>query len=438
MAVIIELNDCEIRVASGSRIVLRTPGYAVVKDDRLEIGDDAVKMARLHPRGTYNRYWHNLNQDALPLASAHARHHADLAYAHLLAMYEQAGKPKEVIFAVPGSQSNEQLSLLLGIVAACPFTTVGLVDSAVASAAATTGPGRYLHMDIHLHHTVYTQLDVGEEVTRGSVETVADGGLSTIHDAVAALIADVFIEHCRFDPLRHAETEQLLYDRIPQCLQTLSTKTETQIEIKFQRTRHEVKLSRADLLDKLVSHYAGALARLAADRIPILSDRVAALPGFINEAPRAAVLEAESVFQGCELHHQTIRSKPPNLNFVTCLPAPVQPKITVPATAAAASAITPAHPVTHLLSGHVAHALGARPIYFSTRGEIVPAGHPAIAGSIVLNNHAAIFMPSGTDTLHVNGIPVTGPRQLLAGDELGFVDADKVYTLIGVVNRHGA
>ena len=47
---VIELNDNEIRVGSGNDIILRSPGYAFVDDDRIELGVAAAKKARLHPR----------------------------------------------------------------------------------------------------------------------------------------------------------------------------------------------------------------------------------------------------------------------------------------------------------------------------------------------------------------------------------------------------
>ena len=138
---IVELNDCEIRVADDARIILRSPGVAVLDKENLHLGEEAVKKAYLNPRTTYNRYWHKMNQDALPTANRRFRHHADLVYTHLLKIHEQAGTPAELLFAVPGSYSAEQLSMLLGIAAACPFSAVGLVDIAVASAASVATAG---------------------------------------------------------------------------------------------------------------------------------------------------------------------------------------------------------------------------------------------------------------------------------------------------------
>ena len=159
--VTVELNDSEIRVARGNQVILRSAGVAVVNREGLHVGDEALKLAYLNPRETHDRHWYKLNQDALHAPARDYRHHADLVYAHLLTLYEQAGKPGELIFTVPGSYSDQQLSMLLGIVAACPFNAVGLVDTAVAGSAmiASTGPCQFL--DMHLHQCVITQLEAG-------------------------------------------------------------------------------------------------------------------------------------------------------------------------------------------------------------------------------------------------------------------------------------
>ncbi|MDT8320657.1 MAG: hypothetical protein RQ826_09035, partial [Xanthomonadales bacterium] len=89
--VMVELNDSEIRAARGGNIVLRSPGYAMIAKLGITVGEEALRSARLNPRAMQNRYWQNLNLDPLPTPTGKARHQADLAYAHLLAIHEQAG-----------------------------------------------------------------------------------------------------------------------------------------------------------------------------------------------------------------------------------------------------------------------------------------------------------------------------------------------------------
>ena len=438
---VIELNDAEIRVGRGAKIIARSPGYAVVRDDAVFLGEQALRLVHLHPRQTYSRFWSNPNQDPLPLTTRKFRHHADLIFAHLNALHEQAGKPAEIVFAVPGSFSPEQLSLLLGIAQACPFVVVGIVDSAVAGAAAGAGPGAYVHIDLHLHQTVYTQIDVGEHVVRGTVETVEDGGIIGIHDAAAALIADTFIQHSRFDPLRHAESEQALYDQLHLCLLALSTRQETLLEIRFQNTAYQAKLSRAALLERLEARYLDAIARVPAGRVPLLSDRVAALPGFAARLPRAGILDAEALFRACEQNLAGIRSAPPNLNFITRLPAPPRPALAT--TTAAPETIThrrtdAAPPVTHLLVGHRAYPLRGKSLYLSAGGAVSVESRDSAACAVALENRRAAVTPLSDISIYVNGERLAGARTLGPGDKLSFAGSDMVCTLISTMDPDGS
>ena len=136
---VIELNDCEVTVIQAGCVVADSPGIAVLREGRIELGQAALQYAHIDPRNTFSHFWSNLNQDSFKQRTKLARHNADLAFAHLLSLHEMAGEVDRVVFAVPGSFTNSQLSLLLGLAEASPFTPVGLVDSAVAAAAAALG-----------------------------------------------------------------------------------------------------------------------------------------------------------------------------------------------------------------------------------------------------------------------------------------------------------
>ena len=240
---VIELNDSEVTVVQSGNIVASSPGIAVIKEDRIELGQAALQSTHIDPRNTFSRFWSNLNQDNFQRRTKLARHNADLAFAHLLSLHEMAGEVDQVVFAVPGSFTTEQLSLLLGLAGASPFTVTGLVDSAVAATAATAGAGMYQHLDIHLHHTVVTVLEVSETVTRTAVKTVNDVGLLDLQDKCVNHIADLFIQQSRFDPLHHAVAEQALCNNLTQCLQGLETEADALIEIEFETTRYQARVN---------------------------------------------------------------------------------------------------------------------------------------------------------------------------------------------------
>ncbi|MFQ5660404.1 MAG: hypothetical protein ACE5GZ_08245 [Gammaproteobacteria bacterium] len=435
----IELNDIEIRLGRGSKIVLRSPGYAVIDKDKIQLGDAALKLAHLNPRATYNRFWDNLSQDALQTPTKLYRHNADLAHAHLLMMHEQAGKPEQLLFAVPGSYSSEQLSLLLGIVGACPFTAIGLVDSAVASTAAVADTGTYQHIEIYLHQTVLTQLDVAGQVRRRSVEVIADTGLNTLYSTVAGLIADLFIQQSRFDPQHNAETEQALYDQLPRCLRTLHDNREVPLEIQYRGTTHQAKLHRDTLLESLDPVYRKITQRLSTAHSCLVGDRLAALPGLVELLHEHEVLKPETLFRGCEEHIQQIRSSGPALNFVTVLPAPANPTVSTatqlpePAKSVAQGTDT----VTHVLHGHRAYPLGKQPSYLSKEGAVVAAKDPHCPCSVVLqNNHPVLHTETGAPVF-LNGQAVNRTAQLRPGDVVTFADSEASYTFIDVLERNG-
>lgn len=433
-ASVIELNDSEIRVARDGEIVLRTPGYAVLSADSIILGEQAERMARINPRQTFNRYWGNLSQDALSIRSTSARHNADLAWRHLLDIHEQAGRPEEVIFVVPGSYSNEQLSLLLGIVQACPFTAAGLVDAAVAGAAAVAAPGSYVHLDMHLHHTVVTSLEVDTEVTRAGVNIIDDCGITDIYDACARLIADLFIEQSRFDPQHHAETEQALYDQIPGYLRALRGQNEVQPEIRHGNTRHQVRLFREPLLRALQPQYARIAAAVPAGRTCLLGDRLAALPGMQELFGHVHPLQPEAVFQGCRMNDTAIRTDGPALLFVTSLPPAPQPAVQ-PATAPRRQRDGGPDSATHILINHRGYALSASPLFLAADSGVVRGSDHNRHCAIVLEGGSAVVRQEGELAVYINGNRITGPAGVSAGDTLGFAGSDTVYRFIHVASR---
>lgn len=432
---IIELNDSEIRAARNAKIILRSPGYAVVRKDRLYTGNDALRMAYLNPRETYNRYWDKLNQDALQNPARNYRHHADLAYAHLMAIYQQCGKPEEVLFAVPGGYSREKLALLLGIAGACPFQAVGLVDSAVAAAAAIVDQGQYQHLDIHLHQTIITHLVAAEQITRTKVELIDDTGLERIYTTVSALIADLFIEQSRFDPLHHAVTEQSLYDQIPKCLQTLCQSNEVLFEIHYKNTTHQAKLHRETLLSRLQPVYEKILQRLSPVQTLLLGDRVSALPGLTELLPNTETLAAETIFKGCSEHQAHIRSTGPALNFVTTLPTTGNPSISAATSDGEVSrtgAVTDRMRVTHILAGNQAWPLTRDKTYLSADGNVTASKHNDSRCHVTADAGRIFITPETGQAVYLNGREILGGTEAQPGDRVEFPGSDSSYSFICV------
>ena len=446
-AAIVELNDCDARVARDGAIAARSMGIAALKEGRVVLGDEALKIAHLDPRNAFTRFWSNLNQDSFKHPATSIRHNADLAFAHLLALHEAAGRPEELAFAVPGSFTNAQLSLLLGLGEAAPFSVTGLVDAAVAAAAATAGvrAGACNHLDLCLHHATLTPLAVSSAVQRGAGKVVHDAGLLSIHECCANFIADLFIQQARFDPLRHGETERALHQQLPAWLQRLERDHELSLEIQFQNARHRARLHREPLLDALRPLYDKIIGAVDPASQALLSHRLAALPGFADQLPNAQVLDEDAVFRGCR-SHAGAADQEQGVYFVTRLevlasPSPASsaprsepglPPDLGQASPAGPGQESPAGPgqespaapgqespgATHVLVNGAAHPLGPAPRYLRAAGETTLTWEADAPCSVSLQDGQAVLSLAAGAAVFVDGAPAVAGAALRPGATL--------------------
>ena len=432
---VIELNDCDVCIFQAGGVVARSPGIAVLKQDSIELGQAALEATHIDPRNTFSRFWSNLNQDSFKHRSKLARHNADLAYAHLLSLHEMADGVEQVALAVPGSFGAEQLALLLGLMEASPFTPTGLVDSAVAATAATAAAGNYQHLDIHLHHTVVTTLDVSDTAQRMAVKVVNEVGLLEIQDKCVNHVADLFIQQSRFDPLHHAVTEQALCNRMTQCLQELAEAPDTLVDIEFEHARYQARVNRERLVDALQPLYGKISAAVDADRVALLHPRLAGLPAFTEHLGTAArqveVLDERAVYAGCTGAVREGGDGDGEIYFVTQLKAAAQPTISFAGAARLAQEPGPAP--THILVGAEAHALGLSPVYLSAQGAPVVSNAQNTLCSVSLNGATATLAPATNGAVYVNGRTVAGNASLRPGDIISFDGSDREFALIRVL-----
>jgi hypothetical protein len=434
---IIELNDIEIRTAHGTEIIGRHPGYAFLNADNIETGIAAWEIARTNPRQTTNRYWSQLTQDSLNISSRLARHNADLAYTQLMSIYENAGKPDEVIFTVPGSYSRDELSLLLGIVEACPFTAIGLVDTAVADSVTIPEPGQYSHLDIYLHYSLVTSLDITDQVSRNSVTVIDNVGISDIYDTCAETISDLYIDQTRFDPLHHAETEQNLYNQIPQLLLELRKAEEISLEIPYDGKHYQVKISPDSILNKLNKHYEKIYREVSGSDCSLVADRLDILPGFTDKLDTIVTLDEYSVFEGCMLNLDKIRSSGPELSFITALPATKSAQKHV--TKKRAEPVAPLYKhagkavPTHILMGNQAYPLGTKPLYIGANNNVKDKKLETSHCSVTPLNGTVSVHPESDLSIYVNGNKINKAEPVRSGDTITIPGCDTTIKFIEVL-----
>src|SRR5512139_903571 len=110
----IELSDAGIMAAAGDPPRLlgidgadqSSPGFALILNDQLFMGRDAVRRFRLNPRSCSNRFWDELGTEPIKQPGLEGKTCAELAYRHLSKLWDSikhAGD--EVVIAVPGFYS---------------------------------------------------------------------------------------------------------------------------------------------------------------------------------------------------------------------------------------------------------------------------------------------------------------------------------------------
>jgi len=428
---VLEINDCGLRVFIGTTEVLESPGVAVIEPRQIHIGTAAQMRARNHPTQVNNQFWRRLSLESLKSENQRCRHHADLAYCHLQEISEHCDLPEELVLAVPGNFTREQLALLLGVINESGMNVVGLVDSATASIGDLAPPGMQLHVELQLHQTLVSRIDVDQQAAVRSAETVADAGLHHFHEAWARVFTDAFVMQCRFDPLHSAESEQQLYDLMSQWVSRAMRQGEVLAELD-DRTAKVTLRQLQDATAPILSRVRAMIENIAeSNSVSFISHRWAEIPGGIQLAQHMYLLSRDCIAQTINNRWQELRSKDSALRLVNSISATPESEITVrldtPPEAAA----------THLLFGHRALAAHQPLFVFWHEDKFqvtpTPPKHPAAT----VTNHAgrlALRVDAGINLI-LNGDEVTAPVNLNAGDRIGIANQQDVITAISV-ERH--
>ncbi len=287
---VLELNDHALVLgdAEGARLV--SPGFVLADEKELIFGESAQAQSRLHPNQSHSRYWQDLSLEPLAkgrLPNPRWRHLADLAHGHLDAIaQESGGEQTSTLLSVPGSFSQQQLGIVLGIAKQTPLQVISLVDSALLAGAALATPKNSIVMQQQLHQTLFSLLELNGSQLR-VVETLAvpSTGSAQVLDSLMHLSTELFIEQCRFNPQHDAATEQLLYNAVPQWLSSQPNSSTLQLDLNADGTAYTAKLTSDSLITALTPIRSRLLEQLAAlrQRAPtaevIVCPNLDALPG---------------------------------------------------------------------------------------------------------------------------------------------------------------
>ena len=415
MSYLLEVNDCAFSLYRGEELEYQAPAIAIVQPSQLLFGEPALRQARIYPRQANQQYLARLNADPLPHPVARAANHADLVFLHLqefISRVSDAGD--DLLLAVSGLMSSDQLGVLLGIIQETGVSVCGFVDAATAATAGAAVQAQTHHVDLQLQRACITELAVGEEVQRLGTEEVAEAGLSNLLDSWVNVIADRFVRDTRFDPLHAAETEQQLYNQVydwvlgPGSETATSPAAEISIDIEHQDHVRHVDVPRSVLEDKAQQRLQRITDVLPHGSHVTLSARCAGLPGLQHALSQAAhpitVLHEQALATACVRYADSIRSSDGQLRLIRRLP---HGQDLTPDTA---SATTEAHAPTHLLDCHTAMA---RPI--TTSAATLPLALGVTADGVFLADTDASVL--------VNGEALSTNRKLSSGDQISHGEA---------------
>lgn len=403
MSAVLDLNDAHLTLYAGEHATY-SPGYALFQQDRYYFGDTALKQARRAPQHVHTRFWSQLSTQGLNPAFGPVRHTADLVHKHLSELLRSADSAGPVLIVAPGSMAIEQLSLLLGIAQAVPMEIAGVVHrSAVLGAAA--GISNSAHIELQLHQALITPLSRDSaNVQAGSSNALPGLGLLALFERSARAISQAFINQTRFDPQRSAESEQALYDALPEVLATLSSYGETSLNI----NGYQARLTR-ELLEPVGQHFSNTIASALPAQIDsvLVDPMLANLPGFKLDS-HTRIVEHDVIPVVVRENLDQLRQSPQNLSFRASVPARATEELIEPPTFTdTPESIAP----THILINHSAHPI-AKSNALEASGEL-----SLIDGQVRLGSNPP-------PDLMINDKPAQGGQLLVAGDlisdSLGF------------------
>ena len=321
---VIEINDSNIRVGDETGIVFQSPGFALVTEDKLEVGEFAERQSRIQPTNSFSKYWYELNLEPISHSSK-VRHHADLAYAQLMHLAEAADITQDVIFSVPGNFSQDQLAILLGLARQTNFSPIGFVNSALADSIQATHKKQSLHVDIQLHQVVITTIVITEAYFKvENVVQLPGVGMQNFMNLMMQVATDLFIDQCRFNPQHDATSEQDLYNVLLSWLSVHEEGRTVQLELQSNDKAHLAKLPWEKLTAVLDRYYRKINEQISAIAVGreiqlILSECLSRLPGFLRTIPSDLQYEVASGCQGakaCIDHQKLIGSKDGEITLI--------------------------------------------------------------------------------------------------------------------------
>lgn len=446
-------NDAGITLLDAARLYYRQPGFALLVGDQLELGDAAFRQARIDPRGIQHRYWATLSP--APIDDRRFSHlsAADLVSRHLEQLWAD-GPGGELVMAVPGYWSNDQLGLLLGIAEELGIRTVALVDAAVAATRREYRNATPVHIDIGLHATTLCRIGQHNGARVEQTEVIEDCGIQSLYDGWLRYLAEAFVQQSRFDPLHTAETEQALLGRMLASLASVAHAETVNYEIDAGGLSHRAEIESLALVNAVAPQYQQIASRLRAllraGETPVLqvTDRVARLPGLTGHLAARVGGEVFALEPGA-----TARGALARLSDAAAASGGLKLKRELPWDQAAfevddsvSSGLAAGTP-THLLFDSTAYAIDSSPLVLGSQpgseGRVISLGTdmPGVSRlhcRILLDDGRCVVDDQSRYGTFLNGHRISGSTVLQIGDTLRVGSPGYEFRMITTDESHGA
>jgi hypothetical protein len=403
---VLELNDQSLLIQAEGGPLHAEPGFARLGEEGIETGEIARATAWSEPQHSFNQYWCHLNQTPMAARQKFARHHADIAFAQLSSLWQQAGPAESLLLLVPGSFTDDRLSLLLGMAGALPAEVVAIIDSALAACLAQDT--ETLFVDMQLHQTVLSlcrpldgRLEIAEQ------ETVTSIGAMQILNSAARNISNLLIDSARYDPLHASQSEQAIYDQLPGWLARLRFESEVSTSLPTEKGELPFIMRRDAIKQGISERLSSVRAFLArhSNAHMLLSHGSSLLAGLAEEFDDADVAGHALALENVMAQRDEILSQVDGIYRITALAGGDSE---LPETS------TTGGPATHILFGHRALPLTSPvSIHLDDDSVSLAAGldHSA-ALTLVLNNRTL-------EAVHrSDGLDVTIPAECRRGDSV--------------------
>jgi len=450
----LDLNDALLAVADETGVLATEPGYVVAGDAGAHFGQDALPLLRRQRHLASTRHWREFSDQPFSHPLGGYRSNAELVAAQLQRLWARHGTGRDgVAYATPPWWTASQLKALVTLSGTLGIRVLGLADAAVA-ASRQQHPGReLLQLDAGLHSLTLSQIRQAGQAGLGDRESFPKLGIETLLRTATELLARRFIECSRFDPLHDSETEQALFDRLPDWLARLARDAEVTLKIETRSGTFGATLQAADFRTQMARSCEPLLQRLRAriaERGPHalqVHARLADIPGVLDALMRLPDAVVHVLGPGAAA-----------LGLVGRVPAQLEPGSTpvvelawdqAPAevySAASSPALPAAGVPTHLLVGHRAYRLGTGP--FRIGAELAPgeAGvvlDPALRG--LSRQHCTLRRENGSLFVRdhsrfgtwLNGYRIEGAALLQPGDVLSLGTPAVELRLLAEVDTNG-